>query len=391
MPSYRASFGKGFAVGAGAAVAYAAAYYYRRSRAPGQLIDWDRAAKVAIRTCGNGTSLSDKERVHLQAEYEQMVQGVEGPISQYTGTTLPLGHTAIQVMDRADWINANIGNFRELFKPVDELYAENQSDSLLGMPALADLGSLMFSLQVGLLIGYLARKVLGQYDISLLGKEPLSPGKLYFVEPNIRALEAALQVPLRELRLWIALHEATHAHEFEVHPWVRGYLDDHLQHYLKAVLDDLRGGSSVGMLQGFVSRLMSNLREGQNLIEALMTPEQRTVLGELQALMSLAEGYSNHVMNNIGSRLLPHFKEIHQRVEQRQSQRGQAEELFLRLTGLKMKIEQYRLGESFATMVTEQRGMAFLNRAWESPEHLPTLDEIRAAERWIARQEAATA
>ncbi len=387
MPSYRSSFGKGFLLGAGAATIWAVVRYYGRKQTEIRLIDWDRATKFAIQACGAGAEMPIDEKARLQEEYERMVGGIEGPISQYTGTVLPLGNTAIQVMDRADWIRANVSNFRELFAPIDELYAESASQSPLGLPVLADASRLFLSAQAGLLIGYLARKVLGQYDISLLGKEPLTPGKLYFVESNIKALEDLLQVPPRELRLWIALHEATHAHEFEVNPWVRTYLNGHLQAYLKSVVDDMRDGSSPGMMSTFVTRLANNLRQGLNLIEALMTPEQRVVLSELQALMSLAEGYSNHVMNHVGSRLLPHFNEIHARVERRQKQRGQAEELFLRLTGLKMKMEQYALGEKFAARVAEERGMSFLNQAWQAREHLPSEDEIRAPERWIARLE----
>src|SRR5437764_7236916 len=126
------------------------------------------------------------------------------------------------------------------------------------------------------------------------------------------------------------------------------------------------------MMSSFLTRLVNNLRDGHNLFEALMTPEQRAVLSELQALMSLAEGYSNHVMNHVGSRLLPHFDDIHARVERRQKQRGQAEEMFLKLTGLKMKMEQYALGEKFATRVADERGMSFLNQAWQAREHLPS-------------------
>jgi putative hydrolase len=140
-------------------------------------------------------------------------------------------------------------------------------------------------------------------------------------------------------------------------------------------------------VNALLSRLVANLRQGHSLIESLMTPDQRDVLAQLQALMTLAEGYSNHVMNNVGSRLLPHFDEIHSRVEQRQKQRGQAEEMFLKLTGLKMKMEQYALGEKFASRVAEERGMEFLNRAWQDQEHLPTEAEIRSPDNWIARLE----
>ena len=118
-----------------------------------------------------------------------------------------------------------------------------------------------------------------------------------------------------------------------------------------------------------------------------MSPHQRQMLSRLQALMSLAEGYSNHVMNRVGERLLPAYADIHERVEHRQANRSQIEELFLRLTGLKMKMEQYALGEKFAGAVTDARDVAFLNLAWQAPEWLPTEAEIRDPESWIARME----
>ena len=119
-----------------------------------------------------------------------------------------------------------------------------------------------------------------------------------------------------------------------------------------------------------------------------MTPQQRELMSRLQALMALAEGYSNHVMNNVGRDLLPHFELIHERVEHRQRQRSQIEQLFLKITGLSLKMEQYRLGERFVDEVVRQRGITFTNRAWHSPETLPSEVEIREPERWIGRMEA---
>src|SRR5438874_361709 len=108
MPSYRSSFGKGFLIGAGAATLWAVSRYYGRRQTESRLIDWDRATRVAIQACGAGAELPSDEKARLQEEYEQLVGGIEGPISQYTGTVLPLGNTTIQVMDRADWIRANV-------------------------------------------------------------------------------------------------------------------------------------------------------------------------------------------------------------------------------------------------------------------------------------------
>ena len=118
-----------------------------------------------------------------------------------------------------------------------------------------------------------------------------------------------------------------------------------------------------------------------------MTEEQRGIVSQLQALMSLAEGYSNHVMNAVGRQILPSFDLIHERVERRQQRRSRTEELFLKLTGLKMKMEQYRLGEAFTDEVVHQRDIAFLNLAWQAPENLPSEWEIQHPNDWVTRIE----
>ena len=320
MPSYRASFARGALFGAGAVALWATARLYSKDRPTQGLIDWDRAAEVADPGERSRRHPPAEEKARLQLQYEEMIRGIESPdrrlhrhgaaARQHPGS----GHGSGRL---------DPGQRHQLPGAVCTGRRAVRRDRLgqsTGLPVLGDAGRLLLSAQAGLLIGYLARKVLGQYDISLLGKEPLTEGKLYFVEPNIRAVERTLQVPGDELRRWIALHEATHAHEFEVNPWVRSYLNEHLQAYLRSVLADMREGSDPAQMTRFFSRLIDNLRGGHNLIEALMTPDQRGVLSELQALMSLAEGYSNHVMNQVGVQLLPHFEEIHQRVEHRQKQ-----------------------------------------------------------------------
>jgi coenzyme F420 biosynthesis associated uncharacterized protein len=320
------------------------------------------------------------------------VQSVERPLQEYTGTVLPLAETSVEVMDRPDWIKANLANFQVLFEPVEDAYRRSLEGGRGGAAqAFSPAAQMALSSQFGLLIGYLARRVLGQYDVSLLGKEPVTGGKLYFVEPNIRALEQRMQVPPAEVRRWIVLHEATHAHEFEVHPWVRGYLNDHLRAYLKSVIEDMLPGAKQSPLGSLALRLADNLRRGHNLLNALMTPQQRQIVSQLQALMSLAEGYSNHVMNAVGRQTLPHFDAISQALERRQRNRGAIEELFLKLTGLKMKMEQYKLGEAFVDQVVAARGITFLNRAWDRPENLPTEEEIRRPPSWITRMEARAA
>src|ERR671938_407407 len=110
MPGYGAAFGRGFMLGVGAALLYAAA----RENAAGsralpspeaqddqgqeRLIDWDWATRVAVRTAGRTPSLHPGARAQLQAEYEQLLREIEQPIASYTGNRLSLAGTSVEVM-----------------------------------------------------------------------------------------------------------------------------------------------------------------------------------------------------------------------------------------------------------------------------------------------------
>jgi uncharacterized protein (DUF2342 family) len=50
-----------------------------------------------------------------------------------------------------------------------------------------------------------------------------------------------------------------------------------------------------------------------------------------------------------------------------------------------MKMRQYELGERFVLGIERRAGWGALDHAWESSEHLPTLEEIEHPEQWLAR------
>jgi putative hydrolase len=125
-------------------------------------------------------------------------------------------------------------------------------------------------------------------------------------------------------------------------------------------------------------------------MEAFMNSEQRALFNEMQAMMCVVEGYSNHVMNAVGKDLLANYEEISRKFEERQSQRSQSEQLFAKLTGLNVKMEQYRAGERFIDEIVRHRDHAMASRVWEAPEFLPTMPEIRQPELWLKRIEAMT-
>jgi coenzyme F420 biosynthesis associated uncharacterized protein len=372
----------------GAVAGLGASYVASRKRpehwTDSTLIDWEMVRRMSVQF-----SQSDQAPVHdravARALYTDMVRRSEPLIADYLQVALPEPIQRIVVMDRREWLEANINNFSQLFEFIEELYQRNASQQTIGAVMAAGVNRRVMSVQIGMLLGVLARKVLGQYDLSLLAPEPAG-GALYFVEPNIEKIQRGLGLDAHDFRLWIALHETTHAYEFEAFPWVREHFNGLLRRYFDTVNDQLQ--SFRGGLGPILARLMENWGKGQHWMETLQTPTQRAIFNELQALMSLVEGYSNHIMNAIGKQVLPNFEEIERRIEQRKGSRNLAEQLFNRITGMDLKMQQYQQGQKFVDTIVARRGIGFATRVWERAEHLPTMDEIRNPELWIARMDA---
>jgi coenzyme F420 biosynthesis associated uncharacterized protein len=351
--------------------------------ADSRLIDWELAGSIAARM-NQGERLGTDERERLDRYYRSLVDQCFPIVRAYTGIPLEGTSERTFAFDRVDWVNANLEGFRHLLAPVEEMVASQQRRG----GTMAAVNRRAASAEVGVLLGYLCRRVLGQYDLALMGKEPVDGGKLYYVEPNIRQIEASLGMPRNDFRMWLALHETTHAFEFEGNDWVVGYFNGLLGEYLGTVKGDVALLSSgIGGMRTIFNRTRER-EAGASWLEAVMTPEQRAIFGRLQALMCIVEGYSNHVMNAVGRDLLPTYETISRRFEERKVRRSPADELFSRLTGLRLKLEQYRLGEEFIDAIVAKRGHAAARRVWDGPDYLPTMDEIHAPDRWLTRIDA---
>ncbi len=358
---------------------------YYAKHGPPAMIEWERVRKTAHRIVAE-SAVDAGWHASWESYYRDMVARCYPLITAEMGRALPAPVDKIDAFTRTEWIDANIAQFEKLFDVLENIYKSVQKPNSLGTAVMGEMSQGLLSTQMGALLGYLARRVLGQYDLSLLGKEEVSAGRLYFVEPNIAGVQAELGLNADDFRLWIALHETTHAYEFEAYPWVREYFNSVLEEYFALLSDDLvQFGTGVNGLRGMVDRVRSNITTGDNWVESVMSPEQRALFSKLQALMSIIEGYSNYIMNAVGERLLPSYHMIKDRIEQRANNRSQIEKLFIKITGLALKMEQYRLGETFINEVVASRGIETANRIWEGPEFLPTLEELRNPQDWIAR------
>ncbi len=381
------ALGLGLAVGA-AGLALASRYIARRARATAHLglVDWPRVEQLAVNRLKKvpGT-LPKRELLAAQDDYARAMERVVPLLEARLGQPLPGVVERHAVVDRPGWAKANVTTFAQLIDRI-EPHLLAATGARTGRPGLAsDVAKMtnrfLTTQQLGFLLGYMGSRVLGQYDVALLSAEA-TPGNLLFVEENIRLTAASLGINESDFRTWIVLHEATHAFEFEANEWLRPYLRDHIERQLSGVLDNAKSIQADG-LGGLVRRV----REAQeNPIAAFLSPEQRVLFEETQRVMSLLEGFSDWVMDEVGAQVLPDVAGIRARFEARRSQRrGAFDRVVARITGLDLKLEQYRRGERFVAGVAAHGGQEAIDALWRGPSSLPTDAEMANPQAWVNR------
>jgi coenzyme F420 biosynthesis associated uncharacterized protein len=349
------------------------------------LVDWAAVERLAIRRAERAPGrLTPLELRAAEGAYREAMAMVVPRLGEALGTALPGVVERASVVDRAGWIRANVGTFRSLISRLeaDLLDQVVPIGGGLTRATMALANRWLTTQQLGFLLGFMGTRVLGQYDLAILSAEA-EDGRLLFVEENIRATAHALGVPVAPFRTWIALHETTHAFEFEAHPWLRPYLAERLERQLS-----LFSGSASNMGRDAVRAIGRALRgeqTGDHWMEALMSEEQRRLFRETQAVMSLLEGFSDYVMDEVGRGLVPDVNRISARFHERRQHRTGFERAVLRLTGMDLKLEQYERGERFVRAVAEARGRPALARIWDGPATLPTAIEIGEPNVWIHR------
>ena len=344
-------------------------------------VSWDWAEKVAIRVGGRDPLADSYHYASLQPDFDELTAEAEDLVAEATGLRSAAGPARARVVDRAGWVQANIRGFQRLLRPVVDRFGPKMAGS-----ALAPVGRAVTGAQVGALLGFMSTRVLGQYDLLVLEDEqPEQQDLVYYVGPNILALEKRYSFPPREFRLWLALHEVTHRAQFTGVPWLR-------EHYLGLVEEVL------GVADMDSKRLLEALRRVVNevghrrnpLVEGglpglLATPEQRLVFSRLNGLMSLLEGHGDTTMDRAGAARIPSAERFGRVLRQRRQQANPLLKLVLQAVGFEAKLAQYEAGERFIEAVEAEGGPALLERVWERPQHLPSLEEVGEPTRWVAR------
>jgi coenzyme F420 biosynthesis associated uncharacterized protein len=366
----------------GAAVIPSSAPATAPATAP-SMVDWDLARKVAAGALILKPAPATYRSAPLQSQFDELTARAEFLVTQSTGLHSAHGAARAKVVDRSGWARANVRSMQRLVGSALTV-PQTESGPRLGKHALA-VGQVASGTQLGLMLAYMATRVLGQYDLLISEEDPADQDLVFYVGPNVVAIEERYGFATNEFRLWLALHEVTHRMQFTAVPWLR----DHFVSLVSEVLEPLQADPQT--MLDTIRRVADEVRSGNKpwresgAAGMLATPAQRLAIARISGMMSLLEGHGDVVMDRAGAAEVPgaagFSKVLHER---RTNPRGLAK-FMSRLLGLEAKMRQYAEGEKFVQSVEAAGGPELLARVWRGPEWLPTLDEIRSPADWVAR------
>jgi coenzyme F420 biosynthesis associated uncharacterized protein len=341
------------------------------------VIDWVIAERIAAFVGGSGNGhVPEADLGELAAESEKRV-------TAYTGLNPVRPLPPPEGIGRREWVVSNINSMRVLLDPVLKRATKN----LGALRPAAEIGmGLVISTEVGVVLGYLSQRVLGQYELVLLDEavEERAP-RLLFVLPNLAQAQEAFDADEKEFMTWVALHEVTHAVQFAGVPWLHGYVAGLVRELLDTAELRIETPRKFKLPStDEIKRVLGALRQG-DVISIFTSAPERETLDRVQAVMAVIEGHAEHVMDAVAPDLLPSLPKLRKALDRRRRSQSGVSRLVAKLLGLDMKLRQYEQGKRFCDAIVEARGPEALKQVFSSPDALPTFKELGDPDLWVAR------
>ena len=341
-----------------------------------RLADWDTAVDIGRRVSGPGVPVPGVERARMREDMAEIVPRAEELIRGFTDMEVSGFRSRAWVMARCEWIRANLNGLQRLLEPL----AERMLD---GRPTRAEFKRKALGAQAGALFGYVARKVLGQYDVFL---PPDDEGLLYFVGPNIVEVERRFSLPPQRLPAVDrdprghpsrAVRLGAVAARVPLRPGGRLPGQHPLDSQAAHGPDAARGRGGAGPASTGAAWAASS---------CCSSPEQREMFMRMQAMMSLLEGHASFVMNEVARDHVAGRRPDAPGALRAARSRSNLERTLQRAIGFEQKIRQYDTGERFVRDDRRARGDGRPS-TWcgGAPTICRRWMRSREPERWLAR------
>ena len=358
-------------------------------------IQWDTARQIAHLTATSGRSETNPDPAARLA-FVDLARIVVNQLSAVTGRELPSLAIEPAVVTRTHWVTSTLDDYRPLFDDLATALGARNDTEDTDDPFAAMIGQfsgllapVMMGMTVGSMVGLLAKRSLGQYDLPLPRRADTAP---MFVLANIDDFALEWNVATDDARMWTLINELT-LHAIISLPHVGSEIDRLVRAHVaafrpdpNALMDKLSSVESTDPMQ-MMQSLQTVLGDPEVLLGAMRSPEQDVLQPYLDTVVSLVIGWADHISDAVGSRILGNPGRIAEAARRRRIESGEETAFVERLLGLRLNRSQVERGKAFVAGVIERAGTSGLDPLFDRVTAIPTPAELEAPGLWLARLE----
>jgi putative hydrolase len=363
-------------------------------------LNWDAARQFAVLAAngggllsGTGVSTSANVDPSVRIKYRELADIARLHVGDVMQLEVP--GTEPDVATPEQWAQQTLEAYRPLFTDLavslgstDDLPADMASDPMAQMMAGLSkmMAPAMMGMSVGSMVGNLARRAFGVYDLPI----PRSTPTLVLVPSNIDRFAAEWEIELDEMRLWVLAHELAGLTLFSI---------DHITDHLRSLVQRHVGGfrpdpsaindklSSLDIDQSDpMAAMQQAFGDPEVLLGAVRSADQLALEPELDAAVAVTIGVIDWVVDAVAVRVIGgNALQIAEAARRRRAESTPDEIFVERLLGIRLGAEQTARGKAFVQGVVDRAGERGLEPLFTDPAAVPTPNEIEAPGLWLAR------
>lgn len=358
----------------------------------------NNALNVAVSIATGGKSEPNVDPIDRMS-LEQLVRVAELQIGEATGLrTSTAGPLTIVPVTKADWVRKSMVAYKPVLEQLAAAMASPPVDSsdpqmMMLEQMFSAMRPMMVNMTTGSMVGHLGSGAIGTYDLPLP-----RPGndELLVVVSNLDEFGNEWSLDKEELRMWIALSEVAHHAVLSV-PHVAKAMSAVLGRYTNAfrndptmmneAFDGLGELGDLSDLAGLQARIQEAFGDPMAMLGSMRSPEQEAILPELDTLVAVVVGYVDHIMDEVGTKLISNYAMLTEALRRRRVTTADSDRFVQRLLGLDLDQEHYERGRTFIDGIVERSDRDALSRLWQSEEALPTPTELTSPGLWLSRMD----
>jgi len=347
---------------------------------PSSGMNWGFARDIAKRTAAaNGADLSPDPAVVARLRDAAAL----ADLWLDEEIAFPRLATTPAVWTRQEWVDRTFTAWQELLRPVVTQLARALRELVdAEVPGLEHMLRLsvagMFAGQVGQALGQLSGQVVSAGDVGL----PLTERPLVAILPtNLTAFGEGLEQSEADLLLYWAIRETARQRLFGAVGWLGPQLLALVDHYAREIsIDGEALEQAIESRLGSVSSPEELEQAGNALAGSLFAPltsdAQREVLGRLETLLALIEGWVDEVVAQVAGARMPAAAPLTETLRRRRASGGPAESALKTLFGLELRPRRTRDAANLWAAVRASQGSPARDAVWQHPDLLPSAADL---------------